>query len=109
MPIEKTSDETVVAHLVGDPHLTDELHAILEQAATAPINVILDLAGVRYITSSHIAKLLKLRKLTIAGERRLILCGVAPSVWTAFVVTGLDKIYEFAESIPAARKALETR
>jgi len=109
MPIEKSSGQTVVAHLIGDPHLTDELHAVLEQAATSPVNIILDLAGVRYITSSHIAKLLKLRKLTIAGERRLILCGVAPSVWTAFVVTGLDKIYEFAETIPAGQKMMETR
>ncbi len=103
MAIERHSDQITVAHLSGDAQIIDDLQTLSENIAAHPTNLILDFAGVRYVTSSHIAKLLKLRmKLTIAAERRLILCAVHPQAWTTFTVTGLDKIYEFADTFPAA-------
>ena len=46
-----------------------------------------------FLNSSNIANLLKLRKILLTADRRLILCGVNTQVWGVFLVTGLEKIF----------------
>ena len=106
MPIEKWSDRIVIAHLSPDPHLGEDLQAVHDQV-TGTTDVVLDFAGVKYLNSSHIAKLLKLRKAISSVEGRLVLCAVDTQVWGAFLVTGLDKIFEFADSVPTALAGLQ--
>jgi anti-anti-sigma factor len=103
MPIERWSDNVVVVHLADDPQFTDDL-AALEQPKS---HAVLDFAAVHFINSSNIAKLLKLRKQMTQGERRLLLCGINTQVWGAFLVTGLDKVFEFSDNVPTALATLQ--
>ena len=102
MPIEKWSDKVNVLHLSDDPQFTDDLQALENQLDTKPADAVLDLAAVHFINSSNIARLLKIRKLMINHNRRLVLCGVSTQVWGSFLVTGLDKVFEFSDSVTTA-------
>ena len=106
MPIEQWSDRILIAHLSPDPHLGEDMQTVQEQASGGN-DVVLDFAGVKYLNSSHIARLLKLRKAIGSAGRRLVLCAVDTQVWGAFLVTGLDKIFEFTDSVPTALAGLQ--
>jgi anti-anti-sigma factor len=107
MAIEKWSDQVTIARLASDQHLADEMQTLLELAADNGIDIVLDMSAVKYINSSHIARLLKLRKLMVGGERRLMLASVDSQVWGAFLVTGLDKVFDFADTVPTALASLQ--
>jgi anti-anti-sigma factor len=107
MPIEKWSDHIAIARLFSDQQLTDELQTLQEQAGDNGRDLVLDMAAVRYINSSHIAKLLKLRKLMVGSDHRLVVCAVDSQVWGTFLVTGLDKVFEFADTVPTALASLQ--
>jgi len=107
MPIEKWSDKVNVLHLADDPQFTDDLQALENQIESKPAHAVLDLAAVHFINSSNIAKLLKIRKLMITRSRRLVLCGVSTQVWGSFLVTGLDKVFEFSDNVPTALATLQ--
>ena len=100
MSIENWSENIVVVELQEDPAFADDLNSVIEQTAERnDVDVVLDFAAVNYVNSSNIAKLLKLRKRLINNKRRLVLCGIDTNVWGLFLVTGLDKVFEFADSV----------
>jgi anti-anti-sigma factor len=108
MPIEKWSDRIVIAHLSADPHLGEDLQTVQDQLGEAGENeLVLDFSAVKYLNSSHIARLLKIRKARSTAGSRMVLCAVDTQVWGAFLVTGLDKIFEFTDSVPTALAALQ--
>jgi anti-anti-sigma factor len=102
MPLENWSDRVVVARLADDPQLSEDLIALDHQADGGHHDIVLDLGGVNYINSSHLARLLKLRKQMIEHDGRLIICSTPKRVWGAFLVTGLDNIFEFSEDVATA-------
>ena len=65
-------------------------------------DIVLDFSSVSYVNSSHLARLLKLRKQTVADEGRLMLCSVGTRVWGAFMMTGLDKVFHFTDDVTTA-------
>jgi anti-sigma B factor antagonist len=98
--IENWSENIIVVELQEDPAFADDLNSVIEHTAERnDVDVVLDFAGVTYVNSSNIAKLLKLRKRLINNRRHLVLCGIDTNVWGLFLVTGLDKVFEFAESV----------
>jgi len=101
MSIENWSDNIVIADLQDDPAFTDDVGTLLELVEAQPSqDVVLDLGGVTYLNSSNIAKLLKLRKLVVvSNQRKLKLCGVGTHVWGMFLVTGLDKVFDFVDNV----------
>ncbi len=106
--IENWSDSIVVADLQDDPVLTDDLTGLFDQLDKKPgVDVVLDFAGVSYLNSSNIAKLLKVRKKLISDKRRLVICGIDTNVWGLFLVTGLDKVFEFADSVATGLAAVQ--
>jgi anti-sigma B factor antagonist len=107
MPVEKWSDEVVVVHLADDPQFTDDLESLEEAIAQSRLNAVLEFGGVHTINSSNIARLLKIRKLMQANASRLLLCNINTRVWGAFLITGLDKIFELADSVPTALASLQ--
>jgi len=109
MSVEQWSDTIVLAELGDDPQLTDDLAAVVELCTRDPRqDVLLNFAGTTYLNSSNIAKLLKLRKLvTISNQRRLKLVGVNTRVWGVFLVTGLDRIFDFVDDVPSGLAALQ--
>jgi anti-anti-sigma factor len=107
MPVEKWSDTVAVVHLADDPQFTEDLLSIEESTAAAKSNVVLDCAAVHFVNSSNIARLLKLRKQMVSMERRLVLCSLGTQVWGTFLVTGLDKVFEFSDNVPTALATLQ--
>ena len=101
MSVQNWSDSIIVADLQDDPQFTDDLVSVLEMVADDPNqSVVLDFKSVNVLNSSNIAKLLKLRKLvTVKSGRQLRLCGVNTHVWGIFLVTGLDKVFDFADEL----------
>jgi anti-anti-sigma factor len=109
MPIEKWSDNVLVVHLSDDPQLTDDLESLakLAQPGGGAVSAVLDFAGVSYINSSNIAKLLRVRQATVSSDGKLILCGMTTQVWSAFLITGLDKVFTFTDNVPTALATIQ--
>lgn len=100
MSIENWSENITVVELQDDPAFTDDVAALSEQLdGRNDVHVVLNFAGVNYVNSSNIAGLLSLRKRLSANQRRLVLCGIEPTIWGIFLVTGLDKVFEFADNL----------
>ena len=101
MAIEHRSDTLSAFELQNEPPFTDDLDVLLGMLKKKPgQDVVLDFKGVTVLNSSNIAKLLKLRKqVVIADGRQLCLCGLDTHVWGVFLVTGLDKVFEFADEL----------
>ena len=109
MPIQSWSEDIVLAELQDDPILTDELNALVEQLRASPnVDVVLDFTNISYLNSSNIAKLLKLRKVvTFNNQKKIILCAINSHVWGVFLITGLDKLFEFADNISLGLAAIQ--
>jgi anti-anti-sigma factor len=107
MAIQNWSDEITVVELADDPQFTDELNAVTDALDAEPKHIVLNFAAVGFINSSNVAKLLRLRKTIYQKQRKLILCEVNTQVWGVFLVTGLDKIFEFTNDISTALASLQ--
>src|SRR5688500_12271545 len=107
MAIEKWSDRIIIVHLSGDPDLGENIQAAGDEVAQRSVDVVLDFGAIRYVSSSHIGRLLKLRKTVLSAGSRWALCAVDTQVWGASLVTRLDKIFDFNDSAPPALAALQ--
>ena len=107
MGIQNWSEDITVVELAEDPQLSDEMATLLENLEAAPTDVVLNFAAVSFVNSSNIARLLRLRKLMITKGRRLVLAGVNSQVWGVFLVTGLDKIFEFTNDMATSLAAIQ--
>ena len=98
--VENWSEDILVVELQDDPAFSDDVTAVIDQVdGSKDVDVVLNLAGINYLNSSNIAKLLKLRKKLHARKRRLVLCGIDTNVWGLFLVTGLDNVFDFADNV----------
>ena len=107
MPIENWSDDVTVVHLADDPQFTDDLEALEHRLVQGKSDVVLDFASVHFINSSNLARLLKLRKKMNVNGSKLVFCNVTTQVWGAFLVTGLDKVFEFSDNVPTALATIQ--
>jgi anti-anti-sigma factor len=105
MAVENWSETVRVVHLSDDPQFSEDILALDPLPPRA--GVVLDFSGVRFVNSSNIAKLLTLRKRLAAAEGRLLFCGMKDHVWSAFLVTGLDKLFEQAPDVSTALASLQ--
>ena len=108
MSIENWSEHIILVKLQPEPDLGDELHAVCEivQDRTA-CDVVVDFSDVEVLTSSSIAKLLRLRKLIHDNRRSLLLSSVRPKTMNIFVITGLEKVFQFVEEQFSALAGLQ--
>lgn len=108
MSIESWSENILVVDLQDDPGFTDDLSTLLDQVERqTDSDAVLSFSSVSFVNSSNIAKLLKLRKRLIGNKRRLILCGINTGVWGLFLVTGLDKVFEFADDVASGLASVQ--
>ncbi|MCA9303315.1 MAG: STAS domain-containing protein [Phycisphaerales bacterium] len=98
------SEDILIANLADEPALSDELSMICDKVESADVvpNAVLDFHEVSYINSSNIAQLLRLRKNLEEHTRQLVLCGVTDEVMSVLVVTGLNKVFQFAPEMLTA-------
>ncbi len=98
MGVQQWSDNIILVNLAQEPQLAEELQTTSAMATDkGDCDVVVDFADVDIITSSSIAKLLKLRKVLVDCDHRLVLSSVKPRVYKVFTVTGLDSVFEFVE------------
>ena len=106
------SESIVVCDLRDEPALSEELAnagAKLDAAkdsGKAP-SVVLNFGEVTYLNSSNIAQLLRLRKLSAEGHTKLKLAGMSAQVWSVMLLTGLDKVFDFASDTATAIASLQ--
>lgn len=104
------SEDIGIAELPDEPGLSEELAELIDRVAAASGRVphlVLNLGAVRYLNSSNIAQLLKLRTELLKQGRRLKLCSVNDEVWSVMLVTGLDKVFMFAPDPMTALAGLQ--
>jgi len=98
MGVQNWSDNIILVNLAKEPQTGEELQMAIEMATgTGSHDVVVDFAEVGIVTSSSIAKLLKLRKALEDSGRRLVLSTVGEQTKEVFAVTGLDNIFEFID------------
>jgi len=108
MSIQQWSDHILLVELADDPHFTSELDSLMAVLARrSDVDVVLNMSEVTFVNSSNLARLLKLRKVMITKDRQLRLCGLRTELWSAFLVTGLDAIFEFADDVATALASLQ--
>lgn len=108
MPLQKWSESILVVDLQNEPQFSDDMNALFDALqANDKMDVVLNFSEVTYINSSNIAKMLKLRKTVTGSGRRLVLCGVSTHVWGVILVTGLDKVFEFADDLVTGLAGLQ--
>ena len=106
MPLEKWSENTIVVHLADDPQFSDDLDAVEQQLGQGRCDAVLDFGSVRFVNSANVARLLRLRNQMVTRENRLVLCNVTTQVWSAFLITGLDKVFTFSDNVTTALATL---
>ena len=78
--------------------MSEELKTVTQIARDrADCDVVVDFSDVEIITSSNLAKLLKLRKVLTEADQKLILCTVGVRTKAIFLVTGLENVFEFVD------------
>jgi anti-anti-sigma factor len=98
MGIQNWSENIILVNLAEEPYLGEELQTVIRMVSSqSDCNVVVDFAETSLITSSSLAKLLKLRKTLVENGQKLILCGVKPQTKGIFRLTGLEMVFKFAE------------
>ena len=108
MGIQNWSETVILVDLPAEPQIGDELKAVTEIVCDkGDIDVVIDFSSVDIITSSSISALLKLRKLLVDCQRRLVFCNVPAATKSVFTVTGIDEIFEFVDDKFVALASLQ--
>ena len=98
MGIQKWSDDVLMVALAEEPQMGEELRTVTDIAIrNGGCSVVVDFSDVDIVTSSSIAKMLKLRKTLKDQGKKLILCGMKPATKGIFAITGLEGVFEFVE------------
>lgn len=96
MGIQNWSDNIILVNLAPEPQMSEELKTVTQIARDrGNCDVVVDFSDVEIITSSNLAKLLKLRKVLTEADQKLILCAVGVRTKAIFLVTGLENVFEF--------------
>ena len=98
MGIQNWSENVILVNLAQEPDLGEEIQSVCEMVSEkTDQDVVIDFSDVQILTSSSIAKLLKLRKILHDNHRRLVFCSVSSQTRNIFFVTGLDTVFSFAD------------
>ena len=100
----KPEENVWVVRLQGEisaaeaPELSEALHGILRES---PSKVYIELSSVKYISSAGIGTLVSFMKKLSKQGGSMCLVGLSAELHNLFKMTRLDKIFTFAEEIPA--------
>lgn len=108
MGIENWSESIILVNLAPEPQMSEELRTVIEIAEDrGDFDVVIDFSGVEIVTSSSIAKLLKLRKTLKDRGHRLVLCGLTAQTKSVFLVTSLEGVFDFVDDQFVALASLQ--
>lgn len=107
MPVEKWSEEIVVARLGNDPQLSDDLEGVETFLRDGGRHCVIDFAAITFLNSSNLAHLLRIRRQVILADGRMVLCGLSTQIWGALLVTSMDKVFEFSDDVATSLATLQ--
>ncbi len=110
MPLQDWSESTLIAEMNDEPMFSEDFDALmtrLESTDGDTPDVILNLLDVSRLNSSNLSQLLRLRKILMGRDRRLRICSVSGSVWSVFLVTGLDQLFSFTDDVATSLASLQ--
>ena len=107
MTTQDWSDEIAMVDLFDDPDLSDELISLTEEMEKKTKDVVLNFSQINFLNSSNISRLLKLRKVIVEDQHRLLLCSIPVQVWGVFLLTGLDTLFDVAEDTASALATMQ--
>ncbi len=93
------SEDIIVTELADEPQLSEELAILIDRLVSGEgqmPSVVVNFTNVTYVNSSNLAQLLRLKRTLGEGGGHLRLCAVSDEVWSVMMVTGLDKVFQFA-------------
>lgn len=108
MGIQNWSDDVILVNLPQEPDMGEELQTVIGLTLeNRGLDVVVDFSDVDIVTSSSIAKLLKLRKVLADNDQKLLFCSVGPKTRSIFSVTGLDNVFHFVDDSFVALASLQ--
>lgn len=107
MAVELWSDRVAVARPANDAQLAEDIGTVEEMLAHRPLDAVVDFSSMSFLGSTDLSRLIGLRKKLNAVESRLLLCGVTHQLHGTFHVTGLTKIFTFANDVSTALASLQ--
>jgi anti-anti-sigma regulatory factor len=108
MGIQNWSEGVILINLAKEPQMGEELQTAIDLAATDKSrDFVLNFSDTDIITSSSIAKMLKLRKVLVECDRRLVFCCVNAQTMNLFKIVALDTVFEFVENQFVALASLQ--
>ena len=110
MPLQQWSETTLIAEMNDEPMFSEDFEALigrLESTEDGTPDVILNMLGVSRLNSSNLSQLLRLRKTLMSRDRRLRICSVDRAVWSVFMVTGLEKLFDFTDDVATSLASLQ--
>jgi len=110
MSITDWSESILIVDLANEPSFSEDMDTLFARLETTepPLpDVILNLSGVTAINSTNIAQMIRVRKQLDEDDARLRICSVSDTIWSAILVTNLDKVFEFTADIPTSLASLQ--
>ena len=110
MPLQDWSESTLIAEMNDEPMFSEDFDALIgrvESTTDGTPDVIVNMLAVSRLNSSNLSQLLRLRKTLISQERRLRICSVDSAVWSVFMVTGLEKLFDFTDDVATSLASLQ--
>jgi anti-sigma B factor antagonist len=105
---EETRDGVLMLTAAGriDSNSAGELETVLPPRVQANGKVLLDLAGVPYVSSAGLRVLLMGAKAARAKGHKLVLTGLAPAVREVFDISGFSSIFAIEPDVAAGMASL---
>ena len=107
MGIQNLAENVILVDAPAEPGLNEELKNVTEIVRErGDCDIVIDFSHVDIVTSSSLSKLLKLRKVLLDCEHRMLLCSVASATKGIFSITALDGVFEMVIDHCAALASL---
>lgn len=105
---EEARDGVLLLTVAGriDSNSAGELEAVLPPRVQTHDKVLLDLAGVPYVSSAGLRVLLMGAKAARANGHRLALAGLSPSVREVFDISGFSSLFAIEPDVTAGLASL---
>ncbi|MEM7624644.1 MAG: STAS domain-containing protein [Planctomycetota bacterium] len=109
MPLQKWSDQIWLCQMSPEPTFSEEIDTLVGQFGKAEPkpHVVIDLSGLDVLNSSNLSQMLRVRKLVTDAGSKLRIAGPTNAVWSLFLTTGLDKVFDFAQDTMMALAELQ--
>jgi len=87
--------------------VSDDLLGLVDKHGL--VNLIIDLGGVKFLTSRALGMLINLRRKATDAGGRIVIAGLAGDTTRVFKITKLDRFFDFYETTDQALQSFDVR